>query len=63
MERTIKIFKSFKEQETYHKQLMISSTVRSRFIALFKMQQWNKLFRPGNNTSRKIIISKNGHPK
>jgi len=63
MERTIKIFKSFEEQELYHKQLMIDSTAKSRFIDLFKMQQWTKTFRPSNNPQRKIIIHKNGHPK
>ena len=63
MERSIKIFKSFEEQELYHRQLMIDSTATSRFIELYKMQQWTKTFRPAVNTQRKIIIHKNGHPK
>lgn len=63
MERSIKIFKSFEEQELYHRQLMIDSTATSRFIDLCKMQQWTKTFRPSKNPQRKIIIHKNGHPQ
>ncbi len=63
MERSIKIFKSFEEQEMYHLQMMASSTIHSRFISLLKMQQWSKLFHPLDKGSRKIIIHKNGHPK
>lgn len=63
MDKTIKIFKSFKEQEAYHLQLMIGSSIINRFRSLYKMQQWTKTFHPSFETFRKIIIHKNGHPK
>lgn len=56
MKRSISIFKSFKEQEEYHLNRMLHSTPYERFKSLYKMQQWNKLFHPPQDKSRKIII-------
>jgi hypothetical protein len=61
MEKKIKIFKSFEEQEKHHLQLLLESTVADRFRSLYKMQQWTKLFHPATDNTRKIIIHKNGH--
>ena len=61
MAKSIKIFKSFEEQEAYHLQQMIESTIADRFKSLYKMQQWTKRFHPALQSSRKIIIHKNGH--
>jgi hypothetical protein len=60
MARSIYIFKSFEEQEQFHKELMKQTTVVERFKKLFAMQQLTKLLHPINNTERKIII-RNGH--
>lgn len=62
MSKTIKIFKSFEEQEMYHKELMLNSTPHERFKALYQMQQMTRKFRPVTDKSRKIII-KNGYPQ
>jgi hypothetical protein len=58
--RTIKIFKSFEEQEKYALDLMRSTTPLQRFQSLYRMQQWTKKFYPPKDKSRKIIIG-NGH--
>lgn len=58
--RTIKIFKSFEEQEKYALDLMRSTTPLQRFQRLYRMQQWTKKFHPAKDKSRKIIIE-NGH--
>ena len=60
MGKTIHIFKSFEEQEMYHKELMAKSTPAERFRKLYQMQQMSKKFHPVTDKSRKIII-KNGH--
>ena len=60
MSKSIHIFKSFEEQEQYHKEMMINSTPAERFRKLYQMQQMSKKFHPVTDKSRKIII-KNGH--
>ena len=60
MSKSIHIFKSFEEQEQYHKKMMINSTPAERFRKLYQMQQVTKKFHPVTDKSRKIII-KNGH--
>lgn len=62
MKRSIKIFKSFEEQEAYHGEQMMKKTIRERFRSLFLMQQMTLLLHPAADKSRKIIIH-NGHPK
>lgn len=62
MGKSIKIFKSFEEQEQYQKEMMLNSTPHERFKTLYKMQQMTKKFHPVVDKSRKIIIS-NGHSK
>jgi hypothetical protein len=47
-----------KEQEEFHKQLMIQSTAIERFQKLYKMQQFNLLLHPVTDHSRKIRIGK-----
>ncbi|HUS01258.1 MAG TPA: hypothetical protein VMY77_06005 [Chitinophagaceae bacterium] len=56
MGKSIKIFKSFEEQEQYHKEIMINTTPHERFKKLYQMQQVSKKFRPMADKSRKIII-------
>ncbi|HXL56481.1 MAG TPA: hypothetical protein VN958_09505 [Chitinophagaceae bacterium] len=58
--RTIKIFKTFEEQEQYDLDLMGKTTPLQRFQSLYRMQQWTRLFHPAKDKSRKIIIG-NGH--
>ena len=58
MQKSIRIFKSFEEQEQYHKELMLNSTVTERLQKLYQMQQITKLFHPVTDHSRKIIIRK-----
>lgn len=60
MAKTIKIFKSFEEQEEYALENMRTTTAIQRFQNLFRMQALNNLFHPAKNTERKIIIHKNG---
>ncbi len=62
MGKSIKIFKSFEEQEEYHKELISKTTPEERFRKLYQMQQLNKKFHPVIDKSRKIIIL-NGHSK
>lgn len=62
MGKTIKIFKSFEEQEQYKNELLINTTPHERFKALFEMQQVTKKFHSRDDKSRKIIIF-NGHSK
>ena len=61
MEKRIKIFKSFEEQEKYYTNKMLKSTPMQRFQNLLRMQQLNLLLHPPTNKARKIIIQKNGH--
>jgi len=56
MGKSARIFKSFAEQEKYHKQLMLLSTVTERFRKLYQMQPITKLFPPANDHSRKIQV-------
>ncbi len=58
MGRSIHIFKSFEDQEQYHKDIMLNTTPKDRFRKLLLMQQMAKLFRPKTDKSRKIIIRK-----
>lgn len=58
MSRSVRIFRSMKEQEQYHQQLMKQSTVLDRFRRLLLMQQMNRLLHPPADTTRKISIRK-----
>jgi len=58
MDKKVRIFKSFEEQEQYHKDLMSHSTVIGRFRKLYQMQQINKMLHPVADRSRKIQIRK-----
>jgi len=62
MKREIKIFKSFEEQELFHKEQMLQSSPIERFRTLYQMQELTKLFHPVKDKSRKIVIL-NGCPK
>ncbi len=59
MSKSIKIFKSFEEQEQYHLELMANSSVIERFRALYQMQQLPKNIHPLPNNKRRIIIYPN----
>ena len=56
MSKTIRIFKSFEEQEQYNLEMMAKTTPEERFRKLYKMQQLTKMFHPVRDKSRKIII-------
>ena len=58
MNKAVRIFKSMEEQEQYHRQLMIQSTIAERFRKLYQMQQLTKLLHPVIDHSRKIQIRK-----
>jgi subtilase family serine protease len=58
MKNSVRIFNSMEEQEQFHKQLMLQSTVAERFRKLYQMQQITKLFHPATDHSRKIQIRK-----
>ena len=58
MDKQVRIFKSFEDQEQYHKNLMGQTTVVERFKNLFQMQQINKMLHPVTDKSRKIQIRK-----
>ena len=60
MSKTIRIFKSFEEQEQYNLQMMAKTTPEERFRKLYQMQQLTKMFHPVTDKSRKIII-RNGY--
>lgn len=61
MERSIKIFKSFEEQEQYYAHKMQESTPLQRFKNLYRMQLLHQLLHPPINKARKITIQKHGH--
>ncbi len=63
MEREIKIFRSFEEQEEYSLEQMRKTTPAERFKNLLKMQALTKRFHPVVVKSREIIIHKNGYPQ
>ncbi len=58
MNKSVHIFKSLDEQEQFHKNLMLQSTVEDRFRKLYQMQQMTKLLHPVTDKSRKILIRK-----
>jgi hypothetical protein len=58
MKKSIHIFKSSEEQEQFHKDLMLQTTVAERFRKLYQMQQMTKTFHPVTDKSRKILIRK-----
>lgn len=60
MSKSIKIFKSFEEQERYNLEMMAKSTPEERFRKLYQMQQLTKMFHPVTDRSPKIII-RNGY--
>ena len=55
MERKIKIFKTFEEQEAYHLQQQKETTPLERFKNLFYMQQLSAKLNPPKDTQRKIV--------
>ena len=60
MEKRIKIFKSFKEQDQYYDEKMLKTTPWERFENLFRMQQLLLLLQPSASKTRRILIQKNG---
>ena len=60
MSKSVRIFKSFEEQEEYYKKLMLHSSIADRFRKLYQMQQMTRLLHPTTDNSRKIQI-RNGH--
>lgn len=60
MERKIRVFKNFEEQEAFHRQQMKKTSTKERFRRLYQMQQITRLFHPAFDQTRKIII-RNGH--
>ncbi len=58
MGKSIRVFKSFEEQEQYHLEQMASSTVQERFRRLYLMQQWTLRMHPVTDNKKKIIIRK-----
>jgi hypothetical protein len=58
MQERVRIFKSLQEQEHFHGQLLLQSSVADRFYTLYQMQQFTRLLHPGKNEARKIQIRK-----
>ncbi len=58
MSKSIRIFKSFEDQEAYHLELMMNSTVEERFRKLYLMQKMTRSFHHEKDSKRKIIIKK-----
>jgi hypothetical protein len=58
MNKSVRIFKSLEEQEQFHKDLMLQTSVADRFRKLYQMQQITKLLHPVTDKSRKIQIRK-----
>lgn len=56
MEKSIRIFKSFKERDKFHLDQMRNSTIENRFKKLYMMQEITKLLHPPKNLERKITI-------
>jgi len=56
MAKTIRIFKSFEEQELYNLEQMVKTTPLERFKNLTRMQNLTRLFNPATNNTRKIVI-------
>ncbi len=57
MEREIKIFKSFREQEAYQLEKNSKTTAYQRFANLRYMQNFSRRLRPEKIRSKKIIIT------
>ncbi|MEP6947763.1 MAG: hypothetical protein ABI863_00750 [Ginsengibacter sp.] len=62
MSKSIRIFKSFEEQEMFYLELMRNSTIEERFRKLYMMQKMTKTLHPPKDSKRKIII-RNGFIK
>lgn len=60
MQREIKIFKTFEEQEKYKLAAMRNTSIMERFHILYQMQQMTRKLHPEVSGKRRIIISKNG---
>ncbi len=58
MRKFVQIFKSVEEQQQFHKERMLQTTVADRFKKLYEMQQFTRLLHPVADSSRKIIIRK-----
>lgn len=58
MNRSVHIFKSLDEQQRFHKNLMLQTTVADRYRKLYQMQQMTKLLHPVTDKFRKILIRK-----
>jgi len=58
MKKFVRLFKLLEEQEQFHKELMLASSVAERFRKLYEMQQMTKLLHPASDHSRKIQIRK-----
>ncbi|HYM93619.1 MAG TPA: hypothetical protein VET23_05725 [Chitinophagaceae bacterium] len=56
MNKSVRIFKSFEEQEQYYKKQMLQSSIAERFRKLYQMQQMTRLLHPITDNSRKIQI-------
>ena len=56
MEREIKIFKSFAEQEAYQVEKNSNTTAYQRFANLMYMQNFFRRFLPEKTKEKKIII-------
>ena len=57
MEREIKIFKSFEEQEAYQLDKQKKTTPEQRLANLFYMQNLSRKFRSNITAQKKIIIT------
>ncbi len=62
MGKSIRIFKSFEEQEQYNLEMMAKTTPEERFKKLYQMQHLTKMFHPVTHKSRTIVI-RNGYSK
>ena len=56
MGKSIRIFKSFEEQEQYSLEQMSKTTPLERFKNLHRMQMLSGRFHPVTDKSRKIVI-------
>lgn len=62
MEKKIRVFKSFEDQEQYHLDEMRKTTPLERLRRLYKLQKISRLLHPGTDPSGKIFII-NGRTK
>jgi hypothetical protein len=60
MEKSIRIFKSFEEQEMFSLEQMSKTTPLDRFKNLPPMQMLSGCFHPAADKSRKIVIQHGG---